>query len=214
MMSLHFGVLLLMNETGLNKGEDGKLRCWWCGDDPLYMHYHDVEWGRKTTGDIPLFEKICLEGFQAGLSWITILRKRENFRRAFAEFDFHKVANFTEDDVQRLMQDQGIVRNELKIRATINNAKQVIALINEFGSLYAYFSQFKPSAESRPEICDYETLSKLASTPESVALAKDLKKRGFKFLGPTTMYAHMQAMGIVNDHLEGCHIRAECDKEQ
>jgi DNA-3-methyladenine glycosylase I len=199
---------------GLIKGQDGLHRCWWCGDDPQYMHYHDTEWGRVTREDIPLFEKICLEGFQAGLSWITILRKRENFRRAFADFDFRKVAEFDEDDIKRCMADTGIVRNELKVRATINNARKTIELIEEFGSLYAYFQQFKPAEDARPVHCNYASLSKLAQTPESQALAKDLKKRGFKFLGPTTMYAHMQAMGIVNDHVEGCHVRDLCDKDQ
>ena len=198
---------------GLIKGDDGLYRCWWCGDDPLYMHYHDTEWGLVTRDDIPLFEKICLEGFQAGLSWITILRKRENFRRAFAGFDYVKVAKFGEEDVRRCMSDTGIVRNELKVRATINNAQHVIKLIDEFGSLYTYFQQFQPPENTRPDRCDYASLSKLAQTPESVALAKDLKKRGFKFLGPTTMYAHMQAMGIVNDHIEGCHVRHLCDRD-
>jgi DNA-3-methyladenine glycosylase I len=199
---------------GLIKGTDGKMRCSWCGDDPLYVHYHDTEWGRPTTDNIRLYEKICLEGFQAGLSWLTILRKRENFRNAFAGFDYHKVAKFTDADVKRLMQDTGIVRNRAKIEATINNARQVMSLIEEFGSLYNYFSQFKPAPENRPQTIHYAALLKMAQTPESEALAKDLKKRGFKFLGPTTMYAHMQAMGLVNDHIEGCWVRAQVTEER
>lgn len=193
--------------AGLIKGEDGKMRCWWCGDNPLYMHYHDTEWGQETKNDIALYEKICLEGFQAGLSWITILKKRENFRKAFAGFDFVKVAKFTDKDVERLIQNAGIIRHRGKIEATIHNAGLTIELIKEAGSLWEYFLRYRPLVGSRPNEITYETVGKLAITPESEALAKDLKKRGFKFLGPTTMYAHMQAMGLVNDHVEGCSFR-------
>jgi len=197
-----------MAEQGLLKGKDNLHRCWWCGeDDELYRNYHDTEWGFPVTDDIRLFEKICLEGFQAGLSWITILRKRENFRAAFAGFDFHKVAHFTEEDVERLVQDAGIIRHRGKIEATINNAKRAIELQKEWGSLAAYFWHFEPRPEQRPTQADYASISPIAQTELSQQLSKDLKKRGWKFVGPTTCYAFMQAMGLVNDHLEGCFNR-------
>ena len=192
---------------GIIIGDDGKSRCAWCGDDPLYVHYHDTEWGVETKDDKRLYEKMCLEGFQAGLSWLTILRKRENFRRAFADFDFHKVAQFDESKVEKLLQDEGIIRHRGKIEAAIHNAKLIPALIQEHGSLWDYFKQFQPNPDNRPHPVSYEEVQKLAITEESKRLAKDLKKRGFKFLGPTTMYAHMQAMGLVNDHLENCYFR-------
>lgn len=192
---------------GIIIGDDGKSRCAWCGDDPLYVHYHDTEWGVETKDDKRLYEKMCLEGFQAGLSWLTILRKRENFRRAFADFDFHKVAQFDESKVEKLLQDEGIIRHRGKIEAAIHNAKLIPALIQEHGSLWDYFKQFRPNPDNRPHPVSYEEVQKLAITEESKRLAKDLKKRGFKFLGPTTMYAHMQAMGLVNDHLENCYFR-------
>ena len=174
---------------------------WWCGDDPLYVSYHDEEWGFPVTDDIRLFEKMCLEGFQAGLSWITILRKRENFRKAFKGFDFHKVAKFTEKDVERLLQDEGIIRHRGKIEATINNAKRAIELIEEQGSLAHYFWSFEPDdvgvRKSKSDIP--------GKTEASKALSKDLKKTlGLNLCGETTMYALMQAMGMVNDHIEGC----------
>ena len=192
---------------GIIIGDDGKSRCAWCGDDPLYVHYHDTEWGVETKDDKRLYEKMCLEGFQAGLSWLTILRKRENFRRAFADFDFHKVAQFDESKVEKLLQDEGIIRHRGKIEAAIHNAKLIPALIQEHGSLWDYFKQFQPNPDNRPHPVSYEEVQKLAITEESKRLAKDLKKRGFKFLGPRTMYAHMQAMGLVNDHLENCYFR-------
>jgi len=195
---------------GLIEGADGKQRCWWCGDDPLYVAYHDDEWAQPVTDDIRLFEKVCLEGFQAGLSWITILRKRENFRKAFAGFDFHKVAKFTEKDVERLLQDEGIIRHRGKIEATINNAQRAIEVVEEFGSLAKYFWSFEPKAVAAPKILKDIP----ADTDISKVLSKDLKKRGFKFVGPTTMYAHMQAMGMVNDHLDGCHMRDEVEKKR
>ena len=183
----------------LIKGQDGLNRCRWCGDDPLYIRYHDEEWGRPVTDDTRLFEKICLEGFQAGLSWITILRKRENFRVAFDGFDFEKIAAYGEKDVERLLQNEGIIRHRGKIESVINNAERAIAMREEFGSLSDYFWGWKSEEASDP----------LRSTsPESIAMAKDLKKRGWRFVGPTTCYAFMQAMGMVNDHFEGCHIRA------
>lgn len=196
---------------GLLTGSDQIQRCWWCGEeDELYRHYHDHEWGYPVTDDIRLFEKICLEGFQSGLSWITILRKREGFRNGFAGFDFHKVAQFDDSDVQRLLQDESIVRHKGKINATINNAARAIELEQEFGSLAAYFWRYEPSADERPDVCDYEALRQLGQTPASVQLSKDLKKRGWKFVGPVTCYAFMQAMGLVNDHLEGCETRQRC----
>jgi DNA-3-methyladenine glycosylase I len=186
-------------------------RCWWCGDDPLYVRYHDEEWGRPVTDDIRLYEKICLEGFQAGLSWITILRKRENFRKAFAGFDFKKVAKFTEKDVERLLKDEGIIRHRGKIEAAINNAQRTIELIKEFGSLYNYFKQFIPESDQSVSYSEKAIRARPIHS-NSIALSKDLRKRGFKFVGPTTMYAHMQASGMVNDHVEDCFIRKEVEK--
>lgn len=198
--------------NGLIIGEDGKARCWWCGDDPLYVRYHDEEWGRPVVDNVRLFEKICLEGFQAGLSWITILRKRENFRAAFDGFDYHKVIHYGEADIERLLDNEGIIRHRGKIEATINNAKRAIQMEKEFGSLAAYFWRFEPADDARPPVLDYEAARMLDKTPESIALSKDLKKRGWKFVGPTTCYAFIQAMGMVNDHIEGCHIRDEIEK--
>lgn len=197
-----------MADKGLIVGQDEKTRCWWCGDDPLYRHYHDTEWGRPVTDDTRLFEKICLEGFQSGLSWITILRKRENFRAAFDEFNFYKVAKYDNSDIERLLQDAGIIRHRGKIEATINNAARAIDLVKETGSLSDYFWSFKPAAENRPKTFDGATLKSITQAPESLALSKDLKKRGWKFVGATTCYAFMQAMGMVNDHVEECHARA------
>lgn len=198
-----------MPQKGLITARDGKTRCWWCGDDPQYMRYHDEEWGKPVRDDRALFEKICLEGFQSGLSWLTILRKRENFRKAFDNFDSAKIARYTEKDVQRLLQDKGIVRHRGKIEAVINNAARALELQKETETLTDFFWSFKPAPESRPIKFDYETLISMPTSPESVALSKALKKRGWKFVGPTTCYAFMQAMGIVNDHVEGCHSRAE-----
>lgn len=193
---------------GLLQGTDSKMRCWWASTHQDYMDYHDHEWGIPVHDDIRLFEKICLEGFQSGLSWLTILRKRENFRAAFANFDFYEVAKFTEQDVERLLQDAGIIRHRRKIESTINNAQRAIELVAEFGSLDTYFWQFQPPAEERPEKMDYESLAQLGNTPTSTRLSKDLKKRGWSFVGPTTAYAFMQAMGLVDDHLEGCWCRS------
>jgi len=184
----------------LIKGSDGKMRCFWCGDDPLYMDYHDHEWGKPVYDDVRLFEKICLEGFQAGLSWITILRKRDNFRAAFDGFDFNKVQHYGEKDVQALLENAGIIRHRGKIEATINNAARAIEVVEEFGSLSNYFWSFKPEYHQQPKTKeDVQSVS-----VESKSLSKDLKKRGWKFVGPTTCYAFMQAMGMVNDHIEGC----------
>ncbi|MGB0720167.1 MAG: DNA-3-methyladenine glycosylase I [Bdellovibrionales bacterium] len=191
-----------MSGHGLIVGDDGTHRCWWCGDDPLYVRYHDTEWGRPVTDDIRLFEKICLEGFQAGLSWITILRKRENFRAAFDGFDFRKVRTYGEKDVQRLLNDAGIIRHRGKIEATINNAQRAVEMVEAYGSLSDYFWGYRPDNHQRPEsIKDVQAYSDL-----SKAMSRDLKKRGWKFVGPTTCYAFMQAMGLVNDHIEGCWV--------
>lgn len=187
-------------------------RCWWCGEDALYVRYHDEEWGRPVTDDTRLFEKICLEGFQSGLSWITILRKRENFRKGFAGFDIKKVAKFTDKDIERLLQDAGIVRHRGKIESAINNAKRALELQKEFGSLAAYFWSWEPKAAERPKKYDAVSLKAMGKSETSTLLSKDLKKRGWSFVGPTTVYAFMQAMGMVNDHVEECHCRAAIEK--
>lgn len=188
-------------------GDDGQARCGWGAGPEIYRAYHDDEWGRGVTADARLFEKLCLEGFQSGLSWLTILRKREGFRAAFAGFDPAMVANFTEDDVERLLADASIVRHGGKIRSTINNAGRALDLIDEYGSLARYFWPHADFDRGAPQ--EFE-----ATTAISTAVSKDLKKRGWSFVGPTTMYAFMQAMGLVNDHLAGCHVRdaAEADR--
>jgi DNA-3-methyladenine glycosylase I len=201
-------------KTGLLEGADGMVRCSWPGNLPDYLHYHDHEWGRPVANDVRLFEKICLEGFQSGLSWLTILRKRENFRAAFSGFDYEHVAEFTEKDVERLLQDAGIVRHRGKIVSTINNAKRARELAAEAGSLAAFFWRFEPKPQDRPAKLDWATLRAMASTPTSTLISKELKKRGWSFVGPTTVYAFMQAMGLVNDHIEGCACRAEIEKER
>ncbi len=182
-------------------------RCWWCGTDPLYVRYHDEEWGRPVRDDQRLFEKICLEGFQAGLSWLTILRKRENFRRAFADFDYERVARFTSRDVTRLLSDEGIVRHRGKIESTINNAKRILELRAEYGSLATFVWKWKPAPGSRPSRITREVLTGMSVTEESKALSKLFRDRGWTFVGPTTTYAFMQAMGLVNDHVEDCDFR-------
>jgi DNA-3-methyladenine glycosylase I len=192
---------------GLVRGDDGLARCWWGASTPDYTAYHDEEWGWPVHDDIRLFEKICLEGFQSGLSWLTILRKRENFRRAFAEFDYHRVARFNRRSVERLLKDAGIVRHRGKIESTINNAKRAVELEDEFGSLAAFFWERVPPKSERPRSMTRGELMKLSQTPSSAALSKELKHRGWSFVGPTTAYAFMQAMGLVNDHLEGCFVR-------
>lgn len=187
-------------------------RCSWPGEDPLYVKYHDVEWGRPVIDDTRLFEKICLEGFQAGLSWITILRKREHFRTAFSGFDPAQVARFTARDVRRLLKNDGIVRHRGKIESTINNAKRALALIEEKGSLAAYFWSWEPAPTDRPRKMTRAELIKMTTSPQSIAMSKDLKARGWSFVGPTTSYAFMQAMGLVNDHLHDCGVRAEVEQ--
>jgi DNA-3-methyladenine glycosylase I len=192
---------------GLWRGPDGRARCGWCRADAGYVEYHDREWGVPTRDDRALFEKICLEGFQSGLSWLTILRKRDNFRRGFANFDPVRVARFTARDVNRLLKDAGIVRHRGKIESTINNARRCQDLAAEFGSLADYVWRFEPHAASRPKKLTWTALRAMATSPESIALSKDLRKRGWTFVGPTTMYAFMQAMGLVNDHVETCAFR-------
>jgi DNA-3-methyladenine glycosylase I len=183
-------------------------RCAWCRNSALYQSYHDHEWGFPVTDDRRLFEKLCLEGFQAGLSWLTILNKREAFRSAFADFDAERVARFGARDVTRLLGDAGIVRHRGKIESTINNAKRVLALRDECGSLTAYAWRFEPAPRSRPKRMTLAALLTLGPSAEATAMSKDLKRRGWSFVGPTTVYAFMQAMGLVNDHLDGCHARA------
>lgn len=189
-----------------------KNRCWWCGDDPLYVEYHDTEWGRATKDDRYLFEKICLEGFQAGLSWITVLRKRERFRTVFNNFDIQKLSRFTEKDVLRLLKDEGIIRHRGKIESVINNAARAIEMKKEYGSLAAYFWGWVPDEQERPKTFDEKTVKSTAQTDTSKAISKDLKKRGWSFVGPTTIYSFMQAIGMVNDHVEDCFCRKEAEK--
>lgn len=182
-------------------------RCGWAGTDELYVKYHDEEWGKLVTDDKTLFEFLVLESAQAGLSWITILRKREGYRKAFHDFDVKKVAQMTQEDVERLMQFDGIVKNRLKINCTINNARLFMAVQKEFGSFYEYTLSFFPNRQ--PIVNHFKTLSQIpATSPESDAMSKDMKKRGFKFFGSTICYAHLQAVGFVNDHLEGCFCKA------
>jgi DNA-3-methyladenine glycosylase I len=198
--------------TGLAPGPDRKLRCVWGASSPEYVAYHDGEWGLPTADDVRLFEKICLEGFQSGLSWLTILRKREAFRRAFAWFDFERVARFGPRDVTRLLGDAGIVRHRGKIESTIHNARLACELRDEVGSLAAHVWSFEPEPRSRPKRLTWAALRTMGQTPESVALSKDLRRRGWTFVGPTTLYAFMQAVGIVNDHLDGCAFRARAER--
>jgi DNA-3-methyladenine glycosylase I len=192
---------------GLLPGPDGAPRCAWSASTPDYVDYHDREWGFPVTDDQRLFEKLCLEGFQSGLSWLTILRKREAFRRAFAGFDPAAVARFGARDVRRLLGDAGIVRHRGKIESAIHNAGRALELVAERGSLAAYVWSFVPPARERPRRVTWAALRAASKTPTSIALAKDLKRRGWTFVGPTTVYAFMQAMGLVDDHLEGCAIR-------
>jgi DNA-3-methyladenine glycosylase I len=192
---------------GLFTDDTNTARCAWCHATPGYRHYHDNEWGFPVDDERRLFEKLCLEGFQSGLSWLTILNKRESFRAAFANFEAEKIAKFGERDIERLLADAGIVRHRGKIVSTINNAQRVLELRREFGSLANYVWRFEPQAHERPAKLTQEEARKLTQTAASVALSKDLKKRGWSFVGPTTMYAFMQAMGLVNDHLEGCAAR-------
>jgi DNA-3-methyladenine glycosylase I len=192
---------------GLRTGPDGLARCAWCGDDPLYVAYHDREWGRPTSDERYLFEKLCLEGFQSGLSWLTILRKRENFRRAFAEFDAEALCRFGPADIERLLGDAGIVRHRGKIESVLNNARRCLELRAQSGSLAQFVRPFAP--EARSARLDWAALRVVAQTPESTALSKELRRRGWSFVGPTTVYAFMQAVGLVDDHVAGCWVGAD-----
>ncbi|MDH5492037.1 MAG: DNA-3-methyladenine glycosylase I [Myxococcales bacterium] len=193
-------------------GPDGVRRCWWSTATEAYARYHDDEWGRPTRDDRWIFEKLCLEGFQAGLSWLTILNKRENFRAAFANFETTKVARFNSRSVERLLKDAGIVRHRGKIESTINNAKRAIEVSQEFGSLSAFVWRYEPVAECEVVLRARGDIP--SKTPESLALSKELKRRGWSFVGPTTVYAFMQAAGLVNDHMSGCSARAACATER
>ena len=199
-------------EVGAEKGEDGRRRCAWCTGTPEYVAYHDDEWGRPVTDDVRLYEKLCLEGFQSGLSWLTILRKREGFRRAFAGFEPEKVAAFGDDDVQRLLNDASIVRHRGKIEAAIDNSRAVLAVQERLGSLAALVWSFEPARRGRPVPTRLGEVP--PTSPESTALAKELRRQGFRFVGPTTAYAAMQSLGLVNDHLKGCHVRTACDRDR
>jgi DNA-3-methyladenine glycosylase I len=196
---------------GIRIDEDGVARCWWGARDPHYVPYHDREWGFPVADDRRLFEKICLEGFQAGLSWLTILKKREAFRRAFAGFEIAKVARFDARRVARLLQDPGIVRHRGKIESAIHNARRTLELVAEAGSLAAFVWRFEPRPERRPRRMTRAALVRLTETEESRALSRELRRRGFTFVGPTTLYAFMQSVGIVNDHLEGCVARSRAE---
>ncbi len=187
-------------------------RCFWVDGSPEYLAYHDTEWGFPVDDDQRLFEKLCLEGFQSGLSWLTILRKRPNFRAAFDGFDFRVVADYDEADVTRLLADAGIVRHRGKIEATIGNARATCDLVDAEGSLAGYLWSFEPGSAERPEALSVEAVRALTTTPAALALSKDLKRRGFRFVGPTTMYALMQAMGLVDDHTEDCAVRVHVEQ--
>jgi DNA-3-methyladenine glycosylase I len=197
---------------GANRSADGRRRCGWCGADPVYVAYHDDEWGRPVVDDLRVYEKLCLEGFQSGLSWITILRKREAFRQEFKGFDPTEVARFTGRDVEHLLADASIVRHRGKVEAAIANARATLEIQEHHGSLAALVWSFEPSRRGRPVPGRLGQLP--STTPESAALAKELRRHGYRFLGPTTAYAAMQSLGLVNDHLRGCHVRAACETDR
>jgi DNA-3-methyladenine glycosylase I len=194
---------------GVGGGADGVPRCAWCLGDPLYVEYHDREWGLPVADDRALFEKICLEGFQAGLSWLTILRKRPHFRRVFHGFDIERLARWGPADVARALQDPGIVRHPAKVASVVNNARCALALREEFGSLAGFLWRFAPSR--RADRVTLATLQKRSTVPEAVRLSGELRRRGWTFVGPTSIYAFMQAVGFVNDHLDGCSVRAQVE---
>ncbi len=199
------------HETGLIVNAEGRTCCYW---QPQMPDYHDSEWGRPVTDDRLIFEKVCLEGFHSGMSWQMIYNKRENFRRAFAGFDFATVARFNDADIARLMADKSIVRNRAKILATINNAQRALEMVAEAGSLAAWFWQFEPKPEARPKTLDIHYWQNNNTSPEAQAMSKALKKRGWRWVGPVTTYALMQALGLVNDHLQGCCVREACETER
>jgi DNA-3-methyladenine glycosylase I len=196
---------------GLARGGDGRVRCAWAGSDPLYRAYHDTEWGRPSADERHLFEKLCLEGFQAGLSWLTILKKRENFRRSFHGFDPARIAAMGAADVERLLGEPGIVRHRGKVESVLNNARHALELTSEHGSLAAFLWRFAPDPATRPGRFDLATLGAITQVPASRALSRELRRRGWTFVGPTTLYAFMQAVGMANDHLEGCWCRGPCE---
>jgi DNA-3-methyladenine glycosylase I len=200
------------SSSGIRVGPDGVPRCWWSDADDLYRRYHDVEWGRPVDSDRALFEKLSLDGFQSGLSWLTILRKRENFRAAFRAFEPAALARFTGRDIARLMNDVGIVRNRAKIESTVNNARRMRDVIEEFGSFAAYVWRFEP--EPRGRFLSRSELLKIKICPEAITMSTDLRKRGWKFVGPTTVYSFMQSMGLVNDHVTGCAAADEVEKSR
>lgn len=201
-------------QTGLVVGEDGAARCFWHGNLPDYMHYHDHEWGRPVADDRRLFEKLCLEGFQSGLSWLTILRKRDNFREAFLGFDFEKLVDHTEWHVEMHLKNAGIIRHRGKIASVFNNARRAVELREEDGSLARWFWAFEPGSAERPAKVDHDWLRANPTSETSKRISKELKKKGWTFVGPTTIYAFMQAMGLVNDHLEGCVCREAIERER
>jgi DNA-3-methyladenine glycosylase I len=196
---------------GLVRGDDGVVRCAWATSDPLYTGYHDEEWGFSVAEDRRLFEKICLEGFQSGLSWLTILRKRAGFRAAFRGFDFEALAGFGARDVTRLLKDASIVRHRGKIESTLNNARRARELAGEKGSLAAFFWSFEPAPADRPKRLTWPVLLTMSTTPASIAMSRDFKRRGWIFVGLTTVYAFMQAMGFVNDYFDGCAVRERAE---
>jgi DNA-3-methyladenine glycosylase I len=200
--------------NGVAIGEDGLARCWWGSGDALYESYHDDEWGRPVRDDRRLFEMLILEGFQSGLSWLTILRKRENFRRAFKGFDPKAVARFASPTVDRLVQDAGIVRHRGKIESTINNAKRLLELVADQGSFARYVWSFEPDSRARKRKLDWPTLVAMGVADQAKAMSKDLKRRGWSFVGPTTVHSFMEAVGLVNDHVDACHLRAIVEKER
>ena len=205
----------MIHTKALIIGKDSRPRCFWCGDDEQYVEYHDLQWARPVVDDIALYEKICLEGFQAGLSWLTILRKRESFRKAFRGFDPKIVAKFNQRDINRLIKDESIVRHRGKIEAAINNAQATLKVQKDFGSLATFVWGFRPKLTTSLANKAPKRISDInASTIESEALSKALRSHGFKFVGPTTMYAAMQSLGLVNDHFDGCHVREICEKQQ
>lgn len=201
-------------DGGLVKADDGRTRCWWGANDPDYVAYHDLEWGRPLGDDRALFELISLEGFQSGLSWLTILRKRDAFRRAFKGFDIESVARFNKRSTTRLMADSRIVRNRAKIEAVVNNARRCRLLIEEFGSLAAFVWRYEPGQASRPATIDRDAMLSLAHSEDPIAMSKDLKRRGWGFVGPTTVYSFMQSGGLVNDHLKGCDWRKIVERDR
>jgi len=201
-----------MPDPATVRGEDGRRRCPWGAGPPEYRAYHDDEWGRPVADDVRIYEKLCLEGFQSGLSWLTILRKREGFRRGFAGFDPERVAAFGEGDVARLLDDEAIVRHRGKIEAAVANARATLVVQADRGSLAALLWSFEPARRGRAAPVRLEDLA--PQTPESAALAKALRRYGFRFVGPTTAYAAMQSLGVVNDHLRGCHVRTACEAER